>query len=42
MTVFDVAQGVSVVDEIQHIDRGWACIEEKLARGGARGRRVAT
>ena len=42
MTAIDVVQGGTVVDEIHHIDRGWACIEEKFAQGGALVRRVAT
>ncbi len=35
-----VAQGETVVDRIYHIDRGYECIEEKLAGLGARIRRV--
>ena len=35
-----VAAGETVVDEIHHIDRGYECIEEKLAQLGARIRRV--
>jgi UDP-N-acetylglucosamine 1-carboxyvinyltransferase len=35
-----VAEGESVVDRIYHIDRGYECIEEKLAMLGARIRRV--
>ena len=35
-----VAEGETVVDEIHHIDRGYECIEEKLAQLGARIRRV--
>lgn len=35
-----VAQGETVVDRIYHIDRGYECIEEKLAQLGARIRRV--
>jgi UDP-N-acetylglucosamine 1-carboxyvinyltransferase len=35
-----VAQGETVVDRIYHIDRGYDCIEEKLAGLGARIRRV--
>ena len=31
-----------MVDEIHHVDRGLACIEETLARGGARVRKVGT
>jgi UDP-N-acetylglucosamine 1-carboxyvinyltransferase len=30
-----VAQGQTVVDRIYHIDRGYDCIEEKLAQCGA-------
>jgi UDP-N-acetylglucosamine 1-carboxyvinyltransferase len=35
-----VAEGETVVDRIHHIDRGYECIEEKLAQLGARIRRV--
>ena len=35
-----VAQGETQVDRIYHIDRGYECIEEKLAQLGARIRRV--
>lgn len=35
-----VAEGDTVVDRIYHIDRGYASIEEKLAKLGARIRRV--
>jgi UDP-N-acetylglucosamine 1-carboxyvinyltransferase len=35
-----VAQGETIVDRIYHIDRGYECIEEKLAQLGARIRRV--
>ncbi|MBI5783174.1 MAG: UDP-N-acetylglucosamine 1-carboxyvinyltransferase [Gammaproteobacteria bacterium] len=35
-----VADGETVVDRIYHIDRGYECIEEKLAQLGARIRRV--
>ena len=35
-----VAAGETVVDEIHHVDRGYECIEEKLAQLGARIRRV--
>ena len=35
-----VAEGETVVDEINHVDRGYECIEEKLAQLGARIRRV--
>ncbi len=36
-----VAEGETVVDRIYHIDRGYECIEEKLAQLGARIRRVS-
>lgn len=36
-----VAEGETVIDRIYHIDRGYECIEEKLAQIGARIRRVA-
>ena len=36
-----VAEGETVVDRIYHIDRGYECIEEKLAQLGAVIRRVA-
>ncbi len=36
-----VAEGETVVDRIYHIDRGYQCIEEKLAQLGADIRRVA-
>ncbi|MGC9457459.1 MAG: UDP-N-acetylglucosamine 1-carboxyvinyltransferase [Halothiobacillaceae bacterium] len=36
-----VAEGETVVDRIYHIDRGYEAIEEKLARLGARIRRVS-
>ena len=36
-----VAEGQTVVDRIYHIDRGYDCIEEKLAQCGARIRRVS-
>ena len=42
MTAIDVGQGLTEVDENRHIDRGWACIEEKLAQGRTRVRRVGT
>ena len=42
MTAIDVGQGETEVDKIHHIDRGCECIEEKLAQGGARVRRVGT
>lgn len=35
-----VAQSDTVVDRIYHIDRGYECIEEKLAQLGARIRRI--
>ncbi|MFV9989275.1 MAG: UDP-N-acetylglucosamine 1-carboxyvinyltransferase [Coxiella endosymbiont of Dermacentor nuttalli] len=35
------AQGNTVVDQIYHIDRGYECIEEKLAQLGAEIRRVS-
>lgn len=35
-----VAKGDTVVDRVYHIDRGYDCIEEKLAHLGARIRRV--
>lgn len=35
-----VAEGQTVVDRIYHIDRGYECIEEKLAQLGANIRRV--
>jgi len=35
-----VAEGVTRVDRIYHIDRGYETIEEKLAQLGARIRRV--
>ncbi len=35
-----VAGGETVIDRIYHIDRGYECIEEKLAQLGARIRRV--
>ena len=35
-----VAEGDTVVDRIYHIDRGYECIEEKLAQLGATIRRV--
>ena len=36
-----VAQGDTLVDRIYHIDRGYECIEEKLAQLGADIRRVS-
>jgi UDP-N-acetylglucosamine 1-carboxyvinyltransferase len=35
-----VAQGETVIDRIYHIDRGYECIEEKMAALGASIRRV--
>jgi UDP-N-acetylglucosamine 1-carboxyvinyltransferase len=35
-----VAEGETFIDRIYHIDRGYECIEEKLAQLGARIRRV--
>ncbi len=35
-----VAEGETIIDRIYHIDRGYECIEEKLATLGARIRRV--
>lgn len=35
-----VAQGETIVDRIYHIDRGYHCIEEKLAQLGAQIRRI--
>ena len=35
-----VAEGSTVIERIYHIDRGYDCIEEKLAQLGARIRRV--
>lgn len=37
-----VADGVTVVDRIYHIDRGYECIEEKLSQLGAHIRRLPT
>jgi len=37
-----VAEGDTIVDRIYHIDRGYQCIEEKLAQLGANIRRVPT
>jgi UDP-N-acetylglucosamine 1-carboxyvinyltransferase len=34
------AEGETIVDRIYHIDRGYDCIEEKLAQLGARIQRV--
>ncbi|MBI2791666.1 MAG: UDP-N-acetylglucosamine 1-carboxyvinyltransferase [Gammaproteobacteria bacterium] len=36
-----VAKGTTIVDRIYHIDRGYECIEEKLAQLGATIKRVA-
>lgn len=36
-----VARGTTIVDRIYHIDRGYECIEEKLAQLGASIKRVA-
>ena len=35
-----MAQNDTIIDRIYHIDRGYECIEEKLAQLGARIRRV--
>ena len=35
-----IAEGQTIVDRIYHIDRGYECIEEKLAQLGANIRRV--
>ncbi len=37
-----VAEGETVIDRVYHIDRGYECIEEKLAQLGARIRRLPT
>ncbi len=37
-----VAEGETLVDRVYHIDRGYECIEEKLAQLGARIRRLPT
>lgn len=37
-----VAEGETVVDRIYHIDRGYACIEEKLAQLGAKIKRTSS
>ena len=42
MSAIDVWQGGAVVDELHHIDRGWACIEDEPAQGGMRVRGVST
>ena len=34
------AEGETTVDRVYHLDRGYECIEEKLAQLGARIRRV--
>jgi UDP-N-acetylglucosamine 1-carboxyvinyltransferase len=36
------AKGQTVVDRIYHIDRGYDCIEEKLAQCGARIQRISS
>lgn len=36
-----VAKGTTIVDRIYHIDRGYECIEEKLAQMGAHIRRIS-
>jgi UDP-N-acetylglucosamine 1-carboxyvinyltransferase len=36
-----VAEGMTEIERIYHIDRGYECIEEKLAGLGAQIRRVA-
>lgn len=36
------AEGTTIVDRIYHIDRGYECLEEKLAHLGARIRRLAS
>lgn len=36
-----VAEGETVVDHIHHMDRGYACIEEKLTQLGASVRRIS-
>lgn len=36
-----IAEGETIVDRIYHIDRGYECIEEKLAQLGGRIRRIA-
>jgi UDP-N-acetylglucosamine 1-carboxyvinyltransferase len=35
-----VARGETIIDRIYHIDRGYDCIEEKLAQIGAQIRRI--
>jgi UDP-N-acetylglucosamine 1-carboxyvinyltransferase len=37
-----VAEEQTTIDRIYHIDRGYECIEEKLAQLGARIRRIPT
>ncbi len=37
-----MARGNTIVDRIYHIDRGYECIEEKLAQLGAEIRRVSS
>ncbi len=37
-----VADGETIVDRIYHIDRGYECIEEKLAQLGANIRRITS
>lgn len=37
-----MAHGVTVVDRIYHIDRGYECIEEKLSQLGAQIRRISS
>jgi UDP-N-acetylglucosamine 1-carboxyvinyltransferase len=37
-----MARGVTIVDRIYHIDRGYECIEEKLSALGAQIRRVSS
>jgi len=36
-----VAEGNTIIDRIYHIDRGYDCIEEKVAQLGGRVRRVS-
>ena len=42
MNAIDVAEGETMIDESRHIDRGYECIEEKLAPRGTRVCRVPT
>ena len=35
------AEGTTIVDRIYHVDRGYECIEEKLAQLGAEIRRLS-